>query len=221
MRLNQYLAKSTSISRRQADQTIQSGQVEINQRRAGLGDVVRPSDQVFLSGRLLKLPLSRYIMLNKPAGYICSRRRQGAAQTIYELLPTSSSDLKPIGRLDKDSSGLVILTNDGNWANQLAHPSQAKLKQYRVKLDRALTEPSRTKLTRGIQLSDGPSLLILKGAGTAWRVELAEGRNRQIRRSFGALGYRVLELHRFAIGPIQLGKLAPGQWRDLTSQEVG
>lgn len=138
MRINKYLALATGISRRAADAALGEFRVGINGKTAKIGTEVTESDVVTLDGRILSLPISKVtIMLNKPAGYVVSRDGQGS-DTIYDLLPVEHDRLKPVGRLDKDSSGLLLLTNDGDLANQLTHPSYQKRKIYEITLDKPL-----------------------------------------------------------------------------------
>src|SRR5690606_8683974 len=133
---------------------------------------------------------------NKPTGYICSRRGQGS-RTVYDLLPDKYRSLKTAGRLDKESSGLLILTNNGNLANQLTHPRYEKEKVYKVKLNKPLTGADKNKLLEGVKLDDGPSrfIKIEQNPQGVCEVTLSEGRNRQIRRTFDTLGYKVVYLH--------------------------
>ncbi|HEX4774061.1 MAG TPA: pseudouridine synthase [Candidatus Saccharimonadales bacterium] len=214
MRINKIVAAATGMSRRAADQAIQQGRVLINSRPAKLGDEASPNDQVTLDGQSLTLPAqTTTIMLNKPVGYVCSRQGQGS-RTIYELLPSEYQSLKPVGRLDKDSSGLILLTNDGQLAQELTHPKYAKTKIYEISLDKSL-EPLHQQMISdyGVQLEDGSSKLALEKLndfGHDWRVTMHEGRNRQIRRTFAALGYNVINLHRTALGPYRVGDLSPG-----------
>lgn len=150
-------------------------------------------------------------MLNKPAGYVCSRDGQGS-RTVYDLLPPEMRALKPVGRLDKDSSGLLLLTNDGDLANNLTHPRYNKEKTYVVELHEPLSEPDRRKIGQGVKLEDGISKLQIKNpAGKSFTVVMSEGRNRQIRRTFEALGYTVTKLHRTKFGPYALENLGPGK----------
>jgi len=215
MRLNRYLAQATGLSRRAADQAIQAGQVAINGRPAVLGDTVAPDDHVVLSGNPVEPPArTRLIMLNKPPGYVSSRQGQGS-RTVYDLLPAEYHSLKPVGRLDKDSSGLILLTDDGNLANKLTHPSFAKEKIYEVELDKSLTPDDRAKIIGGILLEDGLSKLNLKPSGEIWQVTMTEGRNRQIRRTFAAAGYTVVKLHRTRFGDYKLDDTRPGQFKLL------
>jgi 23S rRNA pseudouridine2605 synthase len=219
MRINKFVAQATGLSRRGADQAIAEGRVAINQARATPGDDVASSDTVTFDGRSITPDVKKLtIMLNKPVGYVVSREGQGA-QTIYDLLPEEYHQLKPVGRLDKDSSGLLLLTNDGELANQLTHPSYAKTKVYEISLNEPL-EPLHQQMIsdHGVSLEDGPSRLILErlgGAGQDWRVTMSEGRNRQIRRTFAALGYSVNKLHRTHLGNYSLGDLQPSKFQEI------
>ena len=219
MRINQFVAHATGCSRRHADELIAGRRVHLNDTPAELGAEVGESDVVSLDGTPLTLPIYQTIMLHKPTGYVTSRRQQGSAATIYELLPPELHELKPVGRLDKDSSGLLILTNDGERAQRWQHPSAGKWKHYEVGLDRALSASDQAKLESGVELTDGLSRLNLSGSGRKYTVQLQEGRNRQIRRSFAALGYEVVQLHRTEFGALQLGQLAGGRWRVLEPDE--
>lgn len=217
MRINKFVATATGLSRRTADKAITDNRVLVNNQTANLGLQVEASDTVTLDGGIIKLPaLVTTIMLNKPVGYVCSRSGQGS-QTIYNLLPAKFHQLKPVGRLDKDSSGLLILTNDGNLAHQLTHPRYAKTKTYEVVLDKALSPLHEQMISNyGIQLDDGPSRLLLtslESQGKSWQVAMQEGRNRQIRRTFAALGYNVKHLHRITFGAYSLGNLAEAGYR--------
>ncbi len=203
------------MSRRAADEAVAQGRVTINGQPAKLGDSVSSTDQVTFD----KSPVSpkaadMTVMFHKPVGYVCSRDGQGS-RTVYELLPYDMQDLRMVGRLDKDSSGLLILTSDGQLAHQLTHPGFQKKKVYDIMLDKALQPKDVETIQQGIKLEDGLSLLQLKGAGKGWQVTMYEGRNRQIRRTFEQLGYTVVKLHRTVFGPYRLGGLAAGQTRTV------
>jgi 23S rRNA pseudouridine2605 synthase len=219
MRINKYVALATGLSRRAADQAIQEGRVTINEQLAHLGDSVSASDKVTLDSLPITPAVKTLtIMLNKPAGYVVSRDGQGS-QTIYDLLPKEFHSLKPVGRLDKDSSGLLLLTNDGDLANQLTHPSYAKTKVYEVEIDKPL-EPLHQQMIsdHGIQLEDGLSKLSLHkldNAGLDWQITMSEGRNRQIRRTFSVLGYEVAQLDRQKFGKYSLQGLQQGQYKAI------
>jgi 23S rRNA pseudouridine2605 synthase len=214
-RINQFLAAATGLSRRVADATIAAGRVTIDGQAAKLGDQVSPGATVHLDGQPVTPPTQpTYLMLHKPAGYISSRTRQGADPTIYDLLPPEYHSLRPAGRLDRDSSGLMLLSDDGQFIHAHTHPSHHKTKIYELTLARPLATADIATLAAGVDLTDGPShVTVLTGAGTRQvTVSLSEGRNRQLRRTLGALGYTVEALHRVTIGQHQLGKLKPGQF---------
>ncbi len=247
MRLNKFLAAHTDLSRRAADKAIADGRVEINGLQAHLGDVVIATDTVTLDNSAISPVVSpdehaakphakvlttdgqnpvriyygvnpQTIVLNKPVGYVCSRAGQGS-KTVYDLLPQELHYLNPVGRLDKDSSGLLLLTNDGDLANRLTHPRYQKAKVYQVELTKSL-EPLHHQMIAdfGVQLDDGPSRFQLTAAGQdrkSWLVTMSEGRNRQIRRTFAALGYKVMTLHRTHFGPYALGRLKTGDYKPV------
>lgn len=218
MRINKFIAGASDLSRRKADQAIIDGRVKINNKVAQLGDTVTLADIVSLDEQTLAQPEKKLvIMLNKPTGYVCSRDGQGS-QTIYDLLPTEYRRLKPIGRLDKDSSGLLLLTDDGNLANELTHPKYAKTKLYEVKLDKPLSSQDEKSIHEGVKLEDGLSQLRLQRLatdGSKWQVKMSEGRNRQIRRTFSSLGYSVRTLNRLSVGDYKLNDLPKGEYRLL------
>ena len=220
VRLNKYLATNFGVSRREADRLIEDGKVLINGKVAVIGRRVETGDKVEISGKEIKAQKLIYLMLNKPKGYVCSRKRQGETPTIYELLPPEYQSLKNVGRLDKDSSGLILLTNDGDFAFQMTHPKFVKTKVYDVKINREL-EPLHQQMIAdfGVNLPDGRSKLglmrISDDSRKDWQVTMTEGRNRQIRRTFEALGYKVTYLHRKIFGPYLLGKLAEGKYIEI------
>ena len=219
MRLNKFVALSLGVSRRKADELIEQGKILVNGDRAVLGRQISQSDTVLYNSRELHIQPKKLILLHKPVGYLCSRASQGGIPTIYELLPTSLHHLKPVGRLDKDSSGLILLTNDGDFAHQMTHPSFYKMKRYLVTLDQPLQPLHRQIINDfGVQLPDGPSRLTLErqhdGDDRRWIVQMSEGRNRQIRRTFAALGYTVKKLHRTDFGNYSLGGMKRGEFQE-------
>lgn len=214
MRINKYVALCTGMSRRAADTAIAEGRVLVNKKMPSSGHDVSDTDLVTLDNRAITPPAnSTTIMLNKPAGYVVSRDGQGS-KTIYDLLPTEYHQLKPVGRLDKDSSGLLLLTNDGNLANELTHPSNRKLKIYEVTIKQSLQPLHRQMISDiGVMLDDGPSKFELERRtddDRDWIVKMTEGRNRQIRRTFDALGYEVIKLHRTHFGQYNLDGISSG-----------
>lgn len=221
MRLNKFLAQATGMSRRAADAVISEGRVQVNGNPAATGLQVESTDVVLLDNNPVRVATdTTTLMLNKPIGYICSRNGQGNP-TIYELLPDRYHSLKPIGRLDKHSSGLLLLTDDGDLAHKLTHPSFEKQKKYKVHLDHDLTEADFEAITKkGVMLDDGPSKFALdyiNDSNRDWKVTMHEGRNRQIRRTFEELGYNVQKLHRTHFGAYTLKDLKPGTYKELYS----
>ena len=223
-RVNKYIAHATGLSRREVDNAISAGRVTVNGVRAAMGSQVGPADTVQLDGKAVGGGQSHdytYLMLHKPVGYVCSRRRQGEYPTIYELLSDDQQKLKAVGRLDRDRSGLLLLTDDGDLAHRMTHPKFQKRKVYEVELDAEL-EPLHQQMINdyGVTLEDGQSKLTLERLSddnrTEWRVMMSEGRNRQIRRTFAALGYTVVRLHRTGFGPYALQGLAEGKTLETT-----
>ncbi len=230
MRLNKFVALATGMSRRAADAAIEASRVRVNGRIAELGQTPATSDVVTLDNRAITPPVNtQTIMLNKPVGYVSSRDGQGS-KTIYDLLPESLHHLKPVGRLDKDSSGLLLMTNDGQLAQQLTHPKFEKVKKYKIALNKLLSSADFQRITgQGIDIGDSrPSKLELKSLETGngklaktqvpsfnFQVTLSEGRNRQIRRTFEALGYNVVKLHRTHFGRFSLDILKTGKFKPL------
>lgn len=220
IRLNKFLAERLGLSRRQADDAIAAGRVSVDGEAAVLGARIDKNSNVCYNGKIVPfLANYTYLGMNKPVGYVCSRRRQGDFPTIYELLPEKYQGLKTVGRLDKDSSGLILLTNDGDFAFRMTHPSFVKTKIYDVELDQALAPLHQQEIADfGIEIGDGVSRLGLERLDEGrkrWRVTMHEGRNRQIRRTFGALGYTVVKLHRLAFGPYRLDGLSEGEFVEV------
>ena len=215
IRINQFVAKSTGVSRRNADELIQNGRVQVNGHNALTGQQVSKADEVTLDGSVLIEKEIKTIIFNKPVGYVCSRKMQGNDPTIYELLPDEFEHLNPVGRLDKDSSGLMILSNDGDLVQRLSHPSAGKWKRYYIETNTKLSDHQLQQLNKGIELDDGLSKLKTSREGNGYLVQLQEGRNRQIRRTIESIGAKVTKLHRGAIGEIQIQDLREGTWNDL------
>ncbi|MBR2855723.1 rRNA pseudouridine synthase [Candidatus Saccharibacteria bacterium] len=215
IRLNKFLAERLGVSRREADLLIASGKIFVNQKQAKIGARIDKDSKVCYNNKIVPFEAEYlYIAFNKPVGYVCSRRAQGNAPTLYDLLPGKYRKLKTVGRLDKDSSGLILLTNDGDFAFQMTHPKFRKTKVYEVELDKPL-EPLHQQMISdyGVMLDDGPSRFkIIKTEECHYQVILAEGRNRQIRRTFAALGYKVTKLHRTQFGKYELNNLASGKY---------
>ena len=222
LRLNKFLAERLGISRREADDAISGGKVLVNGKVAVLGSRIDNNDKICYNNKVVPFATDfLYLALNKPVGYVCSRKKQGDAPTIYELLPKKYQALKTVGRLDKDSSGIILLTNDGDFAFQMTHPKFIKTKIYEVQLNRALEPLHQQEISDfGIEIGDGISklgLTRLDDSRLNWEVTMSEGRNRQIRRTFNALGYQVVKLHRKQFGQYALSGLKPGEYSEFKS----
>lgn len=220
-RLNKYLAFHLGLSRREADTLIEKGLVTVAGEPTILGSRVEDGQPVSVRGKLIVPKQSyTYLLFHKPAGYVSSRKQQGDAPTLYSLLPEQYHHLKPVGRLDKESSGLLILTDDGDFAYKMTHPKFYKVKTYIVSLDAPLAPLHQQMISDfGVHLEDGPSKLSLERRDDErieWTVTMHEGRNRQIRRTFAALGYTVKTLHRTSFGPYTLAELKAGELTPFT-----
>lgn len=223
MRLQKFLASAGITSRRQAEKLIEAGQIKVNGKiTTELGTKVDEKlDTVEFKGKILKVKSLRiYIALNKPTGYICSTdRTQG--KSILDLVKLKQR-LYPVGRLDKDSSGLILLTNDGEFANQITHPRYQSSKEYFVVLDQDLRPEDIKKLEGGMIISGKKlqPIKVIMSKNKSARIILHEGINRQIRRMLGRLGYNVVKLKRIRIGKLELGDLKEGEWREIEREEV-
>lgn len=216
-RLNKHLALQLGVSRREADNLIEYDHVRVNGHKVTLGARFEIGDDITVKGQPIEASVPFvYLALNKPIGYVSSRKQQGDTPTIYSILPEEYHHLKPVGRLDKDSSGLMLLTNDGDFAYEMTHPKFYKTKRYEISLDAELAPLHQQMIAdHGITLEDGPSQLVLERSDDTrlnWIVTMHEGRNRQIRRTFSAIGYTVTALHRTEFGKYALGDIAPGKF---------
>jgi 23S rRNA pseudouridine2605 synthase len=226
-RLQRALARAGLGSRRSTEDLIREGRVRVGRRVARLGDRVDPTvDRVSVDGVPVPVdPELRYLALNKPAGVTTTLRDPHAARSLAALLPPGPR-VFPVGRLDRDSEGLLLLTNDGDLAFRLAHPRYGVEKEYLVEVAGALSRSDERSLAAGVELEDGLARpvrvgpLHRTGTRTAITIVMAEGRKREIRRMLAALGYPVSRLLRVRVGPVRIGRLAPGTVRSLTQEEV-
>jgi 23S rRNA pseudouridine2605 synthase len=228
MRLNKYIARAGVCSRRKADELIAGGSVKVNGAVVmTLGAHVEEGDTVEIGGRALA-PMSkpRYILLNKPKGYITTADDERGRPTVMELVSDVDARVFPVGRLDADTTGLLLLTNDGDFAYAVTHPAHEVWKTYRARVAGTLSKERLARLRHGVEL-DGrrtaPAEAVLvrqSAAGAVVDLKIREGRNRQVRRMFAAVGNKVLDLQRTAIGDVRLGGLKPGHWRKLTRAEI-
>ncbi len=229
MRLNKFLAHCGIASRRRADEIIAEGRVKINgQTISELGVIVDEEfDKVEVDGNLVMLPQEQtYIALNKPAGILVTAKDDRGRETIRSLLRGLKTRVNHVGRLDQDSEGLLLLTNDGELAFRLTHPRYEIAKTYRVVIKGQVEPLDLGKFSSGIELEDGhighAEAKVVRGDShvTELQIILREGRKREIRQMCKALGYAVLVLQRLQFGNVSLGKLPPGEWRYLTEQEI-
>ena len=224
MRLAKYIAQQGYCSRRHAEKLIQNGLVKVNGSHADIATSVEPGfDRVEVESRVVgekKKPV--YIMLNKPAGVISTCKAGKEKGPIILDLIKVSERIYPVGRLDRDSTGLLLLTNDGETAYRLAHPGSGCEKEYFVEFDSPLTARQVQLFTGGISLNGKEAVAwrIKRIAGRKYRIVLQQGINRQIRRMAEAVGRRVVKLKRLRMGPLSLGKLPEGAWRRLTPAEI-
>jgi 23S rRNA pseudouridine2605 synthase len=228
MRLQKFLADAGLASRRAAEDLIRTGRVSVNGVTVSrLGSQVNPdSDRVTLDGKAVHARRKLYVALNKPPGYLCTRQDPQGRRTVGQLLPPEWSELYPVGRLDRDTEGLLFLTNDGEFCLRLTHPRYGVRKTYLAEIEGPVPRPVLQRLTQGI-VDDGERLRaestrVVESNNTRSLVELVlrEGKYREVRRLFAGLGIGVLRLKRIQIGPIRLGELRSGRWRVLTPDEI-
>ena len=217
MRLNRFIAQHSTYSRRKADELIAAGRVLVNRQLAHMGSIVEEKDIVLVDGVKLDstTPETVVILLHKPVGFVCSSDGQGSP-TLYELLPKEYANLKIAGRLDKDSSGLIVITNDGKLLQELTHPSNDKEKVYIATLAKPLADGAIAQFAKGVDIGDervSKMSVLPAQSPLSYEVAIHEGRNRQIRRSFEALGYKVEALHRIKLGQYSIGTLASKQYK--------
>lgn len=230
IRIQKIIADAGLASRRKAEELIERGAVTVNGQRAKLGDKADPNkDRIVVAGREIRLQKDAkkyYILLHKPRGFITTMKDEADRKCVAELVDEIPTRLFPVGRLDKDSEGMLFMTNDGDFANMISHPSTHFAKTYRVTVHPRITEEQLTALTTGVVIDGRPSMpasvrvITTEKERTVLEIVLEEGRNRQIRKMCEVLGLEVARLKRTAIGPVKLGMLQPGQWRELTPDEM-
>ncbi|MSR23108.1 MAG: rRNA pseudouridine synthase [Gemmatimonadetes bacterium] len=229
MRLNKFLSRAGVASRRDAEGLLLAGRVRVN------GDVVRTlgtsvdptADRIAVDGREVRLEPFRWILLNKPSGVLTTRRDPGGRPTVYSLLDPEDAALPYVGRLDRDTEGLLLFTNEGDVLHGLTHPSSEIAKEYHALIAGVPSKETRAALEAGIELEDGPAraenvrVVRKVGAdGSILSLVLREGRKREVRRMLDAVGHRAKALRRVSFGPLRLGNLPLGEWRELDPSEV-
>ena len=228
VRLQKFLAESGVASRRKSEELIAEGKVKVNGKVASIGDKINPKkDTVTVSGKkIVKRKEFTYILLHKPRGFITTMSDEMDRKCVAELIKDVSVRVYPVGRLDKDSEGMLLFTNDGEFANAMTHPTKHVPKTYRVTVRPTITEDQITQLTTGIIIDDRKTApaqvrVVTKEEGrVVLEIIIYEGRNRQIRKMCEAVGLDVARLKRTAIGSIKLGMLKQGAWRELHEDEV-
>ena len=228
--MQKIIAEAGVCSRRKAEELIQNGKIKVNGHPAKLGDKADPNkDIITVDGERLYISRKksfRYIMLNKPRGYVTSMSDELDRRVVTDLLEGVGERVYPIGRLDRNSEGLLLFTNDGNFANDVMHPSRHISKTYRVTVRPDINDEQLVQLSEGVEI-DGrktaPATVIVleKQQGrVVLQMTIHEGRNRQIRKMCEAVGLEVARLKRTSVGPVKLGMLKPSEWRDLTPDEL-
>jgi len=223
IRLNKFLALCAVGSRRKCDELIQAGRVEVNGSPCiNMGTRVSATDHVRVDGKRVAPKEEVVVAFHKPRGYVCTREDEHGRDTIYSLLPGKLRSLHHVGRLDRDSEGLLILTNDGDLSQRLMHPSKSVEKEYLVTADQAFQSEHLDQFLAGIYSAEGKlkAKSVERLSPRRIKVVLDHGAKRQIRVMFEALGYKVVKLLRVRIGGLWLGELEPGRWARLTSLEI-
>lgn len=228
VRLQKYLADCGVASRRKSEEMIASGRVKVNGKVAQIGDKINPKkDDVTVSGKkIVRIKKNTYIMLHKPRGFITTMSDEMDRKCVAQLIKDVGARVYPVGRLDRDSEGLLLMTNDGEFANALMHPSKHVPKTYRVTVRPGVTEEQLSQLSSGVIIDSGRTapadvrVIQREESRTVIEIILYEGKNREIRKMCEVLGLEVARLKRTAIGSIKLGMLQQGKWRELTEEEV-
>lgn len=228
MRLNKYIAQAGLASRRKADELISNGRVRINDKvMNGLGYDVKEGDKVEIGGSILKPDKKLvYIMLNKPLGYVTTVADDKERLTVMDLVQDVGERLFPIGRLDYNTSGMLLMTNDGDLAYRLTHPKHMIYKTYRARVAGVLSDEKASRLSRGIDIGGFVTSKAIVNIeknlerSTIVEIQIYEGKNRQIRKMFAMVGNKVMELSRIAIGDLRIAHLKEGHYRKLTPKEI-
>ncbi len=229
IRIQKMIADSGFCSRRKAEELISKGRVKLNGRPVKLGDKCGFKDIITIDGERIYMPKKKnfiYIMMNKPRGYVTTVSDELDRRCVMDLLEDVEERVYPVGRLDRNSEGLLLFTNDGEFANNIMHPSRHITKTYRVTVRPDINDEQLVQLSEGVEI-DGkktlPATVVVKEkqqGRVVLLITIKEGRNRQIRKMCEAVGLEVARLRRVSVGPLRLGMLKPGTWRELTPDEL-
>lgn len=228
VRLQKFLAEAGVASRRAAEKLIVEGHITVNGEVINtLGAKIDPAGaEVAVDGRIVRARRKVYVALHKPRGFLCTRSDPEERRTVLDLLPREWSNLFPVGRLDQDSEGLLFLTNDGEFSLHLTHPRYGIRKKYLAVVEGRIDESQLKRFTEGVEdegellKAERAYLITANNSHSSVELELAQGRNREVRRLFAALGHEVVQLRRTQIGPIRLAELPVGKWRILNPTEI-
>lgn len=229
IRIQKMIADSGYCSRRKAEELISRGKVKLNGHPVKLGDKCGFSDIITIDGERIYMPRRKnllYIMMNKPRGYVTTVSDELDRRCVMDLLDGVEERVYPIGRLDRNSEGLLLFTNDGDFANSIMHPSRHVSKTYRVTVRPDINDDQLVQLAEGVEIEGRktlPANVVVKEkeqGRVVLLITIKEGRNRQIRKMCEAVGLEVARLRRISIGPVKLGMLKPGAWRELTAEEL-
>ncbi len=228
VRLQKFLAEAGVASRRAAEKLITDGHITVDgQAVRTLGTKIEPAQvEVAVDGKVVRTRRKVYVALHKPRGFLCTRSDPEERRTVLDLLPREWNNLFPVGRLDQDSEGLLFLTNDGSFSLRLTHPRYGVRKKYLAVVEGRIDESQLRRFTQGVEdagellKAERAILLASNNSHSSVELELAQGRNREVRRLFAALGHEVVQLRRTQIGPIRLGELPVGKWRILNPTEI-
>lgn len=229
IRIQKMIADSGFCSRRKAEELMSKGRVKLNGRSVKLGDKCGFKDIITIDGERIYMPKKKnfiYIMMNKPRGYVTTVSDELDRRCVMDLLEDVEERVYPVGRLDRNSEGLLLFTNDGEFANNIMHPSKHITKTYRVTVRPDINDEQLVQLSEGVEI-DGrktlPATVVVKEkqpGRVVLLITIKEGRNRQIRKMCETVGLEVARLRRISVGPLRLGMLKPGTWRELTAEEL-
>ncbi len=228
VRIQKYLSRTGVVSRREAERLLLQGRIRVNgQVVTTPGTKVRPGgDRVEVDGEVVEESPTRWVLFHKPPGILTTRDDPGGRRTVYDDLPAALEGLRYVGRLDRDTEGLLLLTNDGDMVHRLTHPSFEVDREYRVRVEGAPSREVLDRLGKGVELEDGLArahdarVLERRGEATLLSLVLREGRKREVRRMLDAVGHPVMGLQRVRFGPVRLGELPAGHWRELNDHEI-